>query len=84
MGEDHDSYVALRFLRTRHLTSNAVTIAYLLFTIILTGVYQLLPQHLHGLEQRMLYYFFGGEAEKGVYVPRFVAGLVGHNSSREL
>lgn len=57
----------------------------MLLTITATGVYKYLPQQLDVSQQRMVYYFFGHEADKGGVhvVQRFVSGLVG-NSSREL
>ena len=61
---------------------------YLLLTITATGVYKYLPQQLVVLQSRMVYYFFGAEAERGpvANVTRLVAGLVAvaGNASREL
>ena len=48
---------------------------------IVTGVYKYLPGQTEALQHRMVYYFFGQEADKpAAYVQRVVAG-VGCNSS---
>ena len=72
-----------RALRLTRLS--AVVVFYLLLTITITGVYKILPGQLDAVQHRMVYYFFGQEADKPrVYVQRFVAGLVGNSSAREL
>lgn len=63
----------------------AVAIFYFLLLLLITGVYKLLPGQLEAVQYRMVYYFFGQEADKpGVYVQRFLAGLLGNSSAREL
>ncbi|KIP01627.1 hypothetical protein PHLGIDRAFT_80310 [Phlebiopsis gigantea 11061_1 CR5-6] len=62
-----------------------LAIFYFLLLLLITGVYKLLPGQLEAVQYRMVYYFFGQEADKpGVYVQRFVASLLGNSSAREL
>ncbi|EKM53101.1 uncharacterized protein PHACADRAFT_52265, partial [Phanerochaete carnosa HHB-10118-sp] len=41
-----------------------LVVFFLLLTITATGMYKYLPQELDVIQQRMVYYFFGQEADK--------------------
>ncbi|KAI0073844.1 hypothetical protein K474DRAFT_1602620 [Panus rudis PR-1116 ss-1] len=62
-----------------------LVVFYLTLTLVITGLYKLVPQQTVQLQKRLLYYFLGEESlDETTSVTRVVAGWVGRNASREL